>query len=268
MKKIKKIAVVMGGLSSEREISLDSGKGVLKALKNRGYRTKAIDLTHDISLFIRQLKLFKPDVVFNALHGQFGEDGCIQGLLNLMQISYTHSGVMASSIGMDKAQTRHIAKDLGIPVANGGLKTKEDLIKKMPHLPYVAKPNNDGSSIGVMMIKSKQDHLKLLKNWGNLPYRLIEEYIPGRELSAAVFNGKYLGSVELVPHAGFYDYKHKYSPGKTDHLIPAPLPPQQQRLLAKYAETMHAALGCRGVTRCDFRYDDSNKKKPRLVYDE
>lgn len=256
----------MGGLSGEREVSLSSGKGVTNALKKSGYTVKAIDLTSDIAAFVKALQTFKPDVVFNALHGVFGEDGCVQGLLNLMRLPYTHSGVEASAVGMDKEQTRKIAKTLGIPVADGGLKTKEEMKKKMPKLPYVAKPNADGSSLGVYIVTTKKEHEQLLKKWGKEKYKLVEEYIPGHELSVAVLNGKSIGSIELVPKTGFYDYKNKYTAGTTQHLVPAPLPPKQATLIAKYSEQIHAALGCRGVTRSDFRYDDTDKRHPRIVF--
>ncbi len=266
MIKTKKVAVVMGGLSGEREISFLSGKGVVEALKQSGYTVKAIDLTSDITAFVKELQQFKPDVVFNALHGVYGEDGCVQGLLNLMHIPYTHSGVEASAVGMDKEQTRKIAKTIGIPVAKGGLKTKEEMTKKMPPLPYVAKPNADGSSLGVFIVRTKKEHEQLLKKWGQDKYKLVEEYIPGRELSATVLNGKSIGTIELVPKKGFYDYKNKYTDGTTQHIVPAPLPPKQARLIAKYSELIHKTLGCRGVSRSDFRYDDSNKRHPRLVF--
>lgn len=266
MKKAKKIAVIMGGLSGEREVSLASGKGVAQALKKQGYTVKSIDLTEDIVAFVRALKKFQPDVVFNALHGVFGEDGCVQGLLNLMHLPYTHSGVLASALGMNKAETRKIAHAEGIPVAKGGLKTKAEMMLKRPPLPYVAKPNADGSSLGVVIVRTPQEHQKLLKNWGKEKYKLVEDYIPGRELSVAVLEDKYLGTVEIVPQKGFYDFKHKYTDGQTKHVVPAPIPKSQEKLAAKYAVQIHKALGCRGVSRSDFRYDDTNPKKPRLVF--
>ena len=262
----KRVAVIMGGLSNEREISLASGKGVTEALIKRGYITKSIDLTDDISLFIQQIQSFKPDIVFNALHGRYGEDGCVQGLLNLLHIPYTHSGVTASAIGMDKQLTRQIAKQIGVPVAEGGLKTKQQMLEKPFPLPYVAKPNDDGSSIGVHLIKTMKQHQDFIKHWEKDKAFLIESYIPGRELSVAILNNKPLGTIELVPQKGFYDYKNKYTAGKTTHLIPAPLPKAQRALVEKYALLIHQALGCRGVSRSDFRYDDSNSKRPRLIF--
>lgn len=266
MKKIEKVVVVMGGLSSEREISFQSGKGVAQALKQKGYTVLEIDLTNNIASFVQQLNTFKPDVVFNALHGRYGEDGCIQGMLNLMQIPYTHSGVQASAIGMDKNKTRQLAESLHIPVAKGGLKSKQDLQNQMPDLPYVVKPNDDGSSFGVQIIRTPQEHEQLLKDWPDVEYQLVEEYITGRELSFAILNNQYLGSVELVPESGFYDFENKYTAGKTQHLIPAPLPKEQEELAAQYSLQIHQALGCRGTTRCDFRYDDTNPSQPKLVF--
>ena len=183
-----------------------------------------------------------------------------------MKIPYTNSGVMASAIGMDKEQTRQVAAQVGIPVAKGGLKTKEDMQKKRPNLPYVAKPNADGSSLGVVIVQTEQEHEQLLNNWPKGEVKLVEEYIPGRELSFAVLNGHCLGSVELVPESGFYDFQNKYTAGKTKHIVPAPLPKDQAALAAEYAEKIHHALGCRGVTRSDFRYDDTDPSNPRLVF--
>ena len=266
MQNIKKVAVIMGGFSREREVSLASGEGVAEALKRCGYQVEKIDLTEDIIAFVRALTASKPDVVFNALHGTFGEDGCVQGLLNLMHIPYTHSGVRASAIGMDKEATRKIAQQIGIPVAEGGLRTRKDMQQNMPPLPYVAKPNANGSSIDVTLVHTEQEHQQLLQHWGEEPEKLIEAYIPGRELSFAVFKNECLGSVELVPKTGWYDYKNKYTNGMTQHFFPAPIPPEQAALASEYAVKIHKALGCRGVTRSDFRYDDTDKQHPRLVF--
>lgn len=262
----KKVAVIMGGFSSEREVSLASGEGVAEALNRCGYTVEKIDVTEDMISFVHNLKAFKPDVVFNALHGTFGEDGCVQGLLNLMHLPYTHSGVDASALGMDKDQTRIVAQKVGVPVAKGGLKTKEEMVGFMPPLPYVAKPNADGSSVGVTIVRTPEEHEKLVQNWEQGAYKLVEEYIPGRELSVAVLNDEFLGTVEIVPKVGFYDFKNKYTAGTTDHIVPAPIPKEQEDLVAKYAVQMHKALKCRGVSRSDFRYDDTDPKHPRLVF--
>lgn len=263
---MKKIAVVMGGISSEREVSLQTGAGVLAALQRLGYEAYPVDLTEDVFAFVQQLKQLQPDIVFNALHGKFGEDGCIQGLLNMLHIPYTHSGVLASSVGMDKNQTRRIAKDLGIPVADGGLKTKEQMQAQQFPYPYVAKPNAEGSSIGVHIIHNNDEQEALFSSWTDAAPLLIEKYIPGRELSAAVLGGKYLGDLELVPLQGFYDYEHKYTDGQTQHLIPAPIPDGIRQQLQEYTLCLHRALGCRGVSRCDFRLDDTDPNDLKLVF--
>ena len=249
--KTLKVAVLMGGISSEREISISSGKGVVEALKNLGYTTKAIVVGADLGTLIKQLKTFKPDVVFNALHGKGGEDGCIQGILNWMKIPYTHSGVLASSLGMDKEMTRKIAIQMKVPVAKGGLKTRPEFLKMK--LPLVVKPNDEGSSIGVSLVLKESDRKKV--KWPKDKKLLVEEYIPGRELSVAVLDGKALGTLELVPKKGWYDFKNKYRAGAVQHLIPAPVSPTISQKLCQYAEKMHTALGARGVTRSDFRLD-------------
>lgn len=255
--KTLKVAVLMGGISSEREISMSSGKGVVEALQNLGYPTKAIIVGADLSKLIVDLKRFKPDVVFNALHGKGGEDGCIQGLLNWMKIPYTHSGVLASSLGMDKEMTRKVAQQVKVPVAKGGLKTRPEFLKMK--LPLVVKPNDEGSSIGVSLVLKESDRKKV--KWPKGKKLLVEEYIPGRELSVAVLDGKALGTLELKPKKGWYDFKNKYQAGAVQHLIPAPVSKTIEKKLCLYAEKMHNALGCRGVTRSDFRLD-----KNRIVF--
>ena len=252
-----KVAVLMGGISSERDISLLSGKGVVAALKKSGHVTKAIVVDEDLSKLMGELKRFHPDVVFNALHGKGGEDGCIQGVLNWMKIPYTHSGVTASSIGMDKEMTRKIAAQVNVPVAKGGLKTKAEFEKMT--LPLVVKPNDEGSSIGVSLVLTEADRKKV--KWPKNKKLLVEEYIPGRELSVAVLDGKALGTVELVPNKGWYDFQNKYKAGAVKHLMPAPVSPAIEKKLCQYAEKMHLALGARGVTRSDFRLN-----KNRIVF--
>ena len=248
---VKKVAILMGGISSERAISFSSGKGVVQALNKLGYQTLAVDVTDDLIGWVKELSAFQPDVVFNALHGRFGEDGSVQGVLNGLKIPYTHSGVMASAIGMDKEMTRQIARQNGVPVAVGGLKTKE-VFQKMA-LPLVVKPNNEGSSCGVRIILSERARQAALKDWPANQKQLVEKYIDGRELSVAVLDGQVLGSVELKVKKGWYDYQNKYSEGAVEHLIPAPVTPKQRRQLHAYAEKMHHVLGCRGISRSDFR---------------
>ena len=253
--KIKKVAVLMGGISSEREISLSSGQGVMGALQKLGYQVKAIDVVDNLSQWVKKLVDFEPDVVFNALHGKFGEDGSVQGILNALKIPYTHSGVEASSIGMDKEMTRKLDTQAGVLIAKGGLKTSKEFEKM--GLPLVVKPNNEGSSCGVKIILTESDRKKVLTDWPENQKLLEEKYIAGRELSVAVLDGKALGSIELKPKKGWYDYQNKYATGAVDHLIPAPVSKIQKRKLYAYAEKMHHILGCRGVTRSDFRLSET-----------
>ncbi|MDR2902055.1 MAG: D-alanine--D-alanine ligase [Lactobacillales bacterium] len=262
----KKVAVVMGGISSEREISLLSGKGVLDALTKAGYDAFPVDLTRDLDSFCRILKQEKPDAVFNALHGTYGEDGCIQGVLNILQIPYTHSGIKASAIGMDKELTKKLAADVGIEVAPSKMITPAQIKSgaDMP-FPYVVKPNNEGSSVGVYIIhteKEKQDMLPHLT--GNHPL-LMEEYIPGRELAAMVTDDGPVGVIELVPNEGFYSYENKYTANKTRHLLPAPIPADVYEKAMQQAYLIHKELGCAGTSRSDFRLDDTQGGQ-RLVF--
>lgn len=264
--KREKIAVLMGGLSSEREISLKSGAGVMKALAQAGRQAAAIDLTADTEAFVRALKRAKPDVVFNALHGKYGEDGCVPALLNMMQIPYTHSGVMASAIAMNKDMTRRIAAAAGVDIARGGLMTRADIAAgKGPALPCVVKPNAEGSSIGVSLLRTKADEKRFLKAAPAGSVWLAEEYIPGREVSVAVRDDGALGTVELVPERGFYDFHNKYTAGAARHIIPAQPDESVLSRLMSQAFLMHCALGCRGISRADFRVDDS-RSPARVVF--
>ncbi|MBO7332066.1 MAG: D-alanine--D-alanine ligase [Alphaproteobacteria bacterium] len=263
-----KVMVLAGGTSSEREVSLESGKGVLSAVGELGHVGFLYDLTEDISELIYVLNQEKPDVVFNALHGRYGEDGNIQGLLNLLKIRYTHSGVLSSALAMDKRLAKIHLRNAGIPVAKDRLVNFHQLKEEQSFpYPYVIKPVNEGSSVGVFIIESKDDKELLLQSWPfGGAFVMMEEYIAGRELSVAVMGDQVLGIVELVPKAGFYNYANKYTDGCTEHLIPAPLPPEYAQKISHYALKAHQALGCKGVSRTDFRYDDLNKKKePRIV---
>ena len=254
---IKKVAVLMGGISSEREISFASGQGVVSAVQKLGYQVKAIDVGENLAQWVKKLMDFKPDVVFNALHGKFGEDGSVQGVLNALKIPYTHSGVLASAVGMDKEMTRKLAIQAGILVAKGGLKTSDEF--KRMKLPLVVKPNDEGSSCGVQIILTEVDRKKALSTWPQNQKFLVEKYIAGHELSVAVLNGKALGSLELKVKKGWYDYQNKYAVGAVDHLTPAPVTKTQKHKLYTYAEKMHQLLGCRGVTRSDFRLSKSGQ---------
>ena len=255
---MKKVLVLMGGMSSEREISLLSGTNVANALTNVGYHVITHDLTADINALIMLLQTEKPDVVFNALHGKYGEDGCIQGLLNMLKIPYTHSGVLASSVGMNKEMTRQIVSKNGVSVPNGKLMTKADFLAHEPIKPYVIKPNDEGSSVGVFIVISDEDKENALLHWHDNKQMLVEDYVAGQELSVAVLDGKALGVVEIVPKTGYYDFQNKYTDGATTHIIPAPIAPALYQEALKQAERAHQAIGCRGVSRSDFRLDGTN----------
>jgi len=255
-----KIAVLMGGTSAERDVSLQSGHQCAAALRDAGYDVTEIDVTADITALIQALTP-RPDAVFNALHGRAGEDGNIQGLLNLLGIPYTHSGLLASALAMDKAVARTMFEKEGLTVAKGRLATREEILGGdiLPR-PYVVKPNNEGSSVGIQIIHDGD--MGPDPDAIDADTLLVEKFIPGRELTVAVMGApgeepKPLAVTELRPKKGFYDYEAKYTDGVTEHLVPAPV---SQGLGAKamaWAAQAHKALNCRGVTRTDFRYDDS-----------
>lgn len=256
---MKKIVVLMGGLSSEREVSLESGKGVLKALIQKGYEAIAVSIPEKLSGLVSFLEETKPDVVFNALHGKYGEDGCVQGLLNLMRIPYTHSGVLASALSMNKEQTKLVVKTVGVDVPNGRLITKEDILngQALPK-PYIVKPNDEGSSVGVYIIQTLADEQALIENWPFEKPVLMEEYIAGRELSVVVLDNEAIGIVEIKPKQGFYDYKTKYTDGFATHEIPAQVSDKWKEKMMLDAQKAHIALGCKGVSRSDFRLDEAS----------
>lgn len=251
----KKVMVVMGGFSSEKEVSIESGKGVVKALKNKGYNVIKHNLT-DTKKFITALNKHKPDVVFNALHGNWGEDGTIPALLDLLKIPYTHSGMLASAVGMDKYITKLIAEKLGIKTATGERLTFAEFKKKASSfkIPFVVKPVSDGSSVGVYIIQNKED-INKVKYDSSSAELLIEEYISGRELTVMCYKGKSYVVTELNAKKGFYDYKNKYTSGATTHILPANLPETVKKTCLNYAEKIHAALKCKTVSRSDFRYN-------------
>ncbi|MES2607993.1 MAG: D-alanine--D-alanine ligase [Pseudomonadota bacterium] len=255
----KKIIVLMGGWSNERDVSLSSGAGAAKALAELGYAVSTLDVKRDITHLVDTLAAEKPDVVFNALHGTGGEDGVIQGLLDMMKIPYTHSGLTASAIAMDKILSRLVFIQAGIPVPDYKV-ISFDAYKngEQPfEYPYVAKPINDGSSRGVSLVKDTADYENSVASWTFGDSVLLERYIPGREIHVAIINGKAIGAIELKPHSGFYDYEAKYTDGKTTHIMPAPLDADVEALIFDYSEKAHTALGCKSVTRADFRLDDS-----------
>jgi D-alanine-D-alanine ligase len=250
----KHVAVLKGGWSAEREVSLVSGAACAKALRELGYDVTEIDLQPDIAAVLSRVK---PDVVFNALHGRFGEDGCVQGLLELMNIPYTHSGVLASSVAMDKPMAKRVFEAAGLRCPKGMVVNRETMFKgdPMPR-PYVAKPANEGSSVGVKLVFENDGFFFTAENWQLGESVLVEQYISGREITVAVLNDRPLGVTEIRPKDGFYDYENKYTDGKTEHLCPAPLPPAKLEEVMQLAVTAHRALGCRGLSRSDFRYDE------------
>lgn len=253
----KKVMVLMGGFSSEREVSIESGRGVAVALEKRGYKVITHNLT-DTQKFITALNSEKPNVVFNALHGNWGEDGTVPALLDLLQIPYTHSGVLASAVGMNKHLTKLIAEEAGVKTAVGKKMTAKEFIKVAPtlELPFVVKPVSDGSSVGVFIVKKPEDIFKI-RYADPETELLIEKYIEGQDLTVMCYEGKAHVVTEMKANNGFYDYEHKYTSGMTNHILPAEIPASATKTCLAYAETMHNKLGCKTVSRSDFRY---NKK--------
>ncbi len=252
----KKVLVLMGGFSAEREVSLITGRGAAEALRRTGYQVTEHDLT-DTAVLVEELKRLQPDVVFNALHGNWGEDGEIQGLLDLMQIPYTHSGLRASAVGMDKDLTKWICQSCGIKVPFGEKTTLRAFKQNgtMIAMPYVIKPVSDGSSVGVYIIRTPDD-LQQVDYQDEDREILIEKYIEGKELTVSVLRGKALTVTEMRPKSGFYDYRAKYTDGVTDHIIPAEIPEAAYNTALRYAEKLHKALGCNTVSRTDMRYNE------------
>ncbi len=256
---MKRVTVLMGGPSAEREVSLTSGANCAAALKQAGYAVETIDVGHDIRAVIDGLASQKPEVVFNALHGRFGEDGNIQGVLNFMEIPYTHSGLMASAVAMDKPMAKTVFAAAGLRCPAGRLVSQAEMQKGDPlPRPYVAKPANEGSSVGVYIIKDGDNANPFAGiDWPFGARVLVEPYIPGRELTCGVMGDTPMAVTELRPKSGFYDYTNKYTGGKTEHLCPAPLPKDVYDEAMRMSQAAYDAIGCRGVARCDLRYDDT-----------
>ena len=260
----KRVVVLMGGFSAEREVSLASGAAVAAALEQAGYAVATIDVRRDLQTLIAGLEMANPAVVFNALHGRFGEDGRIQGLLDIMRIPYTHSGVLASALAMDKPAAKRVFAQAGIPVAEGRVVPKAEVLAGdvLPR-PYVLKPLNEGSSVGVRIIHEGDNAGGFgEEEWPFGDHVLAERFIPGREITVAVMGDRALGATEITSERGFYDYTAKYAPGGSRHLVPAPLPPQAYDDALILALKAHQALGCRGVSRADLRYDDTQPDQP------
>lgn len=255
---MKHVAVLMGGWSAEREISLRSGKACADALERSGYQVSRIDVDRDVAATLRARK---PDVALNVLHGRPGEDGTLQGLLEVLGIPYSHSGVLASALAMKKDIAKSVLNSAGVPVPGGMVAARKEAAKR--HLlppPYVIKPVAEGSSVGVFIVREDHKHppQELTRaDWAFGDQILVEPYIPGKELTCAVMGDLALGVIEIVPTVKFYDYEAKYAPGGSKHLLPAPIAADAYREVQRLALAAHRALGCRGVTRSDFRFDDS-----------
>lgn len=257
------VVVLMGGWANEREVSLMSGNGVADALEMNGHRVTTIDMGRDVAQRIAEAQ---PDVVFNALHGVPGEDGSVQGMLDLMGIAYTHSGLATSVIAIDKQLTKQALVPQGIPMPGGRIVASEDLFERDPlPRPYVLKPVNEGSSVGVAIVTDEADCGNPIARdargpWQDFDELLAEPFIKGRELTAAVIDGpdgpRALGVTELIIDNGFYDYEHKYTEGRTQHVCPAQIPPDIAALCEQYAIKAHEVLGCHGTSRTDFRWDE------------
>jgi D-alanine-D-alanine ligase len=251
------VALLLGGLSSEREVSLVSGRECGDALDRLGAKVTRIDAGRDLAQVLAKLK---PEVCFNALHGEWGEDGCVQGVLETLNLPYTHSGVLASALAMDKSRSKAVLAAAGVTVPGGGLYDRFEAARD--HLltpPYVVKPNAEGSSVGVFIVNegaNRPPQEIAAPGWTYGEQVMIEPYIAGLEIAVGVMAGKAMTVTEIIPRTAFYDYEAKYAEGGSEHILPARMPHHAFEKALELSERAHAALGCRGVTRCDLRYDD------------
>ena len=264
----KHVAVLMGGFSSERPVSLSSGNSCAEALEEVGYNVTRVDVDRDIATVLADLK---PDVAFNALHGPFGEDGTIQGILEYLGIPYTHSGVLASALAMNKDRAKVVARSAGIPVAESKILDRFTIRNTHPMKPpYVVKPVNEGSSFGVVIVKEDQSHPPQVissQEWQYGERVMVERYVHGRELTCAVMGDVALGVCEIIPTGhSFYDYDSKYVPGGSKHEVPAKISLNIYQKAQTLALAAHQAIGCRGVSRSDFRYDDRFSENGELIW--
>ncbi|AFW01880.1 D-alanine--D-alanine ligase [Gluconobacter oxydans] len=255
-----KVAVLYGGTSNERPVSLASGEPAINALRDKGHDVIPVDVGPDIAVTIQALKTAAPDVVFNALHGPKGEDGAIQGVLEWLGIPFTHSGIRASAVAMDKGATRILLAAAGLPVAEGRVVTATELAEADPlPVPYVIKPVAEGSSVGVEIIRAGDNRrAEIARTWRFGKEALVESFIPGRELTASVMGDRALAVTDILPAetAAFYDFEAKYKAGGSRHVVPADLPESVTARALDYALRAHQTLGCAGASRTDFRYDD------------
>jgi D-alanine-D-alanine ligase len=253
------VAVLMGGISSEREVSLVSGRECADALERLGAKVTRVDAGRDLAQVLSKVK---PDVCFNALHGAWGEDGCVQGILETLALPYTHSGLLASALAMDKDKAKAVMAAAGVVVPGGGLYDRHEVARDhvMPP-PYVVKANAEGSSVGVYIVRDRanrppQEIIEPAWTYGERV--MVEPFIRGKELAVGVMDGKAMTVTEILTEREFYDYDAKYAEGGSQHVVPAQIPPHAFEKALKMSEAAHAALGCRGVTRSDLRYDDIN----------
>jgi D-alanine-D-alanine ligase len=260
------VAVLHGGVSAEREVSLATGVQVIAALRQAGFEVTPVEVGQDLGAVIAALQAAKPDVVFNALHGRFGEDGCIQGVLDWLGLRYTHSGLRASALAMDKAAAKAAFAAAGLPVAPSRIVSPEELEAEDPMpRPYVVKPVNEGSSVGVEILREGDNRrAEIARAWRYDRRIMVEAFIPGRELTVAVLGDRPLEVTEIDTGHVFYDYDAKYADGGSRHTLPAKVHPSIRDQAMQVALRAHQALGCRGVTRADFRYDDTTGEPGRL----
>jgi D-alanine-D-alanine ligase len=256
----KKVALLLGGWSAERQVSLEKGKAVEKALREGGYDVTVIDVKKDLNALVAALTP-KPDAVFNNLHGRGGEDGEVQSVLEILEIPYTHSKVLASAIGMHKPTAKRVVAAVGVPVADAVIAPIEKVLTgHVMAPPYVVKPIAEGSSVGVRIILDSDNQMPLDKdNWAFGEEVMVERYIPGRELTVAVLDGKAQAVTEIVSHTRFFDYEAKYHDTRTEYVMPAKIPQAVYDAALDYAERAFNAIGCNGLARCDFRYDDTKQ---------
>lgn len=250
---LPKVAMLMGGPSAEREVSLSTGRECARALRGEGYEVVEVDAGPDL---VAQLKDIKPDVVFNALHGRWGEDGCVQGILEWLRIPYTHSGVLASALAMDKERSKAAYRTAGLPVVDSVLASKDEVMAG--HViapPYVVKPNNEGSSVGIYIVHEAANSPPQLSD--EMPAQvMVETYAPGREMTVTVMGDRALCVTDILTD-GWYDYEAKYATGGSRHVLPADVPEEITNLCLDYAARAHDVLGCRGISRTDFRWDEA-----------
>lgn len=266
MSEQRHVAVLMGGWSAERSVSLVTGQGCAKALREEGFKVSEVDVGRDLADVLVKLK---PDVCFNALHGQWGEDGCVQGLLEVLGIAYTHSGVLASAVAMHKERAKAVFRAAGLPVVKDVVISRFDVGKQNSiERPFVIKPVNQGSSVGVFIIRqgdNRPPEELTSREWNLGDEVMVEEFVPGRELTVAVMDGKALAVTDIIARTTFYDFESKYAAGGSEHVIPARIHKTAYEQAMDIAARAHSALGCRGVSRTDLRYDDTKGEPGRMI---